>query len=229
MKKWIFLAVVWGVGLILATMLGGCSSASFERAQEQHFSAQAEIQKAHAAQSATPLLSLVMGDDGRLKSLTVGRQDTAPTYAPAPVDPALAVWGKAVDGVMMVGGVLAGGNAARGIVKASMQGAGEIARMIQAPPAAIVAPVVVPPANVTTTTTAATGAVIGNGQTLSGTGAQGTGAVYTESPVSNSNNPTDNHSAVSTPTVVQQAAPVVVPTTIVKPEIVTQPAPIIVK
>lgn len=209
---WIILFAFWAVGLVIASMLGGCSSASFERAQEQHYSAQAEIQKAHAAQSATPLLQLVMGEDGKLKSLTVGRQDNAPTYAPAPVDPALAVWGKALDGVTMVGGILAGGSAAKGLVNASMAGASNIAKMIQTPA------VVVPQANITTT--ASTGSVIGNGQTLSGTGSQGTGALYT----SGSYNPTDSHAAVSTPTIVNQPTPV-----IVKPEIVTQPAPIIVK
>ncbi len=203
MKKWLSMTG-------MAALLAGCSSASFERAQEQHFSAQAEIQKAHAAQEATPLLSLVMGEDGKLKSLTVGRQSNAPTYAPAPVDPALAVWGKALDGVTMVGGILAGGSAAKGLVKASMAGAGDIAKMIQAP--------AVPQANVTTT--ASGGAVIGSGQTLSGTGSQGTGALYT----SGSYNPTDSHAAVSTPTVVNQPTPV-----IVKPEVVQQPAPIIVK
>ena len=67
------------IGLMIAA-LTGCASSEFKQAQADHYKAQAEIQKSHAAQEATPLLSLTMGEDGKLKSLIVGRQQSALQY-----------------------------------------------------------------------------------------------------------------------------------------------------
>lgn len=191
--------------LMIAT-LAGCASSEFKKAQSDHFAAQAEIQKSHAAQEATPLLSLQMGEDGKLKSLIVGRQQSALQYAPAPVDHSVQVWDRALSTVGLIAAPLA-------VLKGSaslINSVGSVVKNVQPGP--------VPQPNVTTNTTT----------TLSGTGTLGGGSYSTSTPTTTTTlsgtgalggnytpTTTDRHdSYTATPTVVTQPAPLVVPTSV---------------
>ncbi len=192
--------------LVAVMLLAGCASSEFKQAQADHFAAQAEIQKSHAAQEATPLLSLQMGDDGKLKSLIVGRQQSALQYAPAPVDHSVQVWDRALSTVGLIAAPLA-------VLKGSaslINSVGAVVKNVQPGP--------IPQPNVTNTTTT----------TLSGTGTLGGGSYSTSTPTTTTTlsgtgalggnytpTTTDRHdSYTATPTVVTQPAPLVVPTSV---------------
>jgi len=213
---------------VFAAALTGCASTAHQNATVAHYEGQAALDKAEARLTETPLLDLQMSDDGRLKSLTVGRQGSTRTATAAPVDPSLQVWGKALDGLTTVGAIVAGGNAAKGLATAVGTAAGQGYKYIQAP-------VVTPQANIstpTTTTLSGTG-VLGSGSysapvttTLSGAGVIGPGN-YTNSTLSGTGTqgggaytPSDRHdSYTAPPTVVIAPAPVVVgapPLTVLK-------------
>ncbi len=191
-------------------LLAGCASSEFKKAQADHFAAQAEIQKSHAAQEATPLLALTMGDDGKLKSLIVGRQQSQLQYAPAPVDHSVQVWDRALSTVGLIAAPLA-------VLKGSaslINSVGSVVKNVQPGP--------VPQANVSNTTTT----------TLSGTGTLGGGSYSTSTPTTTLSGTgalggnytpttTDRHdSYTATPTVVTQPQPLVVQPAIVNPVIV---------
>jgi len=192
-------------------LLAGCASSEFKKAQADHFAAQAEIQKSHAAQEATPLLSLQMGEDGKLKSLIVGRQQSALQYAPAPVDHSVQVWDRALSTVGLIAAPLA-------VLKGSaslINSVGSVVKNVQPGP--------IPQANVTNTTTT----------TLSGTGTLGGGSYSTSTPTTTTLSgtgalggnytptTTDRHdSYTATPTVVTQPAPLVVQPAVINPVIV---------
>lgn len=197
------------IGLMAAT-LAGCASSEFKQAQADHYKAQAEIQKSHAAQEATPLLSLQMGEDGKLKSLIVGRQQSQLQYAPAPVDYSVQVWDRALSTVGLIAAPLA-------VLKGSaslINSVGTVVKNVQPGP--------VPQPNVTTNTTT----------TLSGTGTLGGGSYSTSTPTTTLSGTgalggnytpttTDRHdSYTATPTVVTQPAPLVVQPAVVNPVIV---------
>jgi len=192
------------IGLVMVAILPGCASSEFKQAQADHYKAQAEIQKSHAAQEATPLLSLQMGEDGKLKSLIVGRQQSALQYAPAPVDHSVQVWDRALSTVGLIAAPLA-------VLKGSaslINSVGGVVKNVQPGP--------VPQPNVTNTTTT----------TLSGTGTLGGGSYSTSTPTTTLSGTgalggnytpttTDRHdSYTATPTVVTQPAPLVVPTSV---------------
>jgi len=193
-------------------LLAGCASSEFKKAQADHFAAQAEIQKSHAAQEATPLLALTMGEDGKLKSLIVGRQQSALQYAPAPVDHSVQVWDRALSTVGLIAAPFA-------VLKGSaslINSVGSVVKNVQPGP--------IPQPNVTTNTTT----------TLSGTGTLGGGSYSTSTPTTTTTlsgtgalggnytpTTTDRHdSYTSPPTIVTQPAPIVVQPAIVNPVIV---------
>ncbi len=196
------------IGLAVV-MLAGCASSEFKQAQADHYKAQAEIQKSHAEQEATPLLALTMGEDGKLKSLIVGRQQSALQYAPAPVDHSVQVWDRALSTVGLIAAPFA-------VLKGSaslINSVGTVVKNVQ--PGPIQQP------NVTTNTTT----------TLSGTGTLGGGSYSTSTPTTtlsgtgalggNYTPTTDRHdSYTATPTVVTQPAPLVVQPAVVNPVIV---------
>jgi len=201
------------IGLMAAT-LAGCASSEFKQSQADHYKAQAEIQKSHAAQEATPLLALTMGEDGKLKSLIVGRQQSQLQYAPAPVDHSVQVWDRALSTVGLIAAPLA-------VLKGSaslINSVGSVVKNVQPGP--------VPQANITTTNTTTS--------VLSGTGTLGGGSYSTSTPTTTTTlsgtgalggnytpTTTDRHdSYTATPTVVTQPAPLVVQPALVNPVIV---------
>lgn len=192
--------------------LAGCASQEFKQAQADHYRAQADIQKAHAAQEATPLLALTMGDDGKLKSLIVGRQQSQLQYAPAPVDSSIQIWDRALSTVGLVAAPFAVLRGSASLINS----VGSVVKNVQPGP--------IPQANITTTNTTTS--------TLSGTGTLGGGSYSNTTPTTTTTlsgtgalggnytpTTTDRHDAYTAPpTVVTQPSPL----------IVTQPAPLIV-
>lgn len=112
--------------IALATLiaLSGCASTEYRQAQQQYYAAQADAVRAHSAQAKQPLLDLQMTEDGRLRSLTVGRQiGTAPQMT-LPADPNVQIVREVVGGAVTVGTIVAGGHAAKGLVTATGQAIG---------------------------------------------------------------------------------------------------------
>lgn len=107
--------------IALATLiaLSGCASTEYRQAQQQYFAAQADAVRAHSAQAQQPLLDLQMTEDGRLRSLTVGRQIGAAPQMAMPRDPNAEMLQAVVNGAVTVGSIVAGGQAARGLVTAT--------------------------------------------------------------------------------------------------------------
>lgn len=174
--------------MTIAIVMTGCASTGFKEAQQAHYDGQRELDKAEAQLLATPLIDLKMGPNGQLLGLTVGRQGSSRVQTAAPVDPNMAVLGKALDSVTTVGSIVAGGAAARGLANAVGSAAGQGYKYIQSPTVIQPTPAVIPQANITNTTTT----------TLSGSGVIGSGSYATPTTtttstdshaVSNSNNP----------------------------------------
>lgn len=107
--------------LILAVFaMAGCASREYKEAQLRYYSAQAEAMKADAKQKEQPLVHIEMGDDGKLKTLVVGRQgggQTAPTMV-MPQDPNVEIVRSITSGIVTVGSIVAGGRAAGNLVEA---------------------------------------------------------------------------------------------------------------
>ena len=186
---------------LLTIALSGCGGAAFEKATTETAAGNRAMQEAHAKQEATNLFELDLWEDGKVKSIKVGRQSQAPVYAPMPIDPSYAILDKTLGIVGTVGGIVAGGAAAKGIITATSAGNVAISKMIQAPATPVV--VQTPQANITSTTTntptstnttlSGTG-VIGSGtfsapttttSTISGTGVIGGGSYTNSNPVTN--------------------------------------------
>lgn len=195
--------------LVVLLALSGCASTEFKAAQAAHFEGQAALDKAEARLVDTPLLDLQMGEDGKLKSLKVGRQSTGRVATAAPVDANAALVRDVVSGVVTVGSIVAGGKAAANLVNAVGGVVGKVAA----------------PSNTTTTTITPTTTTT-NTSSVANTAT--TTTTNTANNTTTTNTSTDNHSAnaTATPTVVTQPVPLVV--TQPAPLVVTQPEPTVV-
>lgn len=128
-----------------AIAVGGCASQAYREAEREYYSAQASAVKAHSEQAALPLLNVQISDDGKLKSLIVGRQIGAVPQMTQPADPNVQMVREVVGGAVAVGSIVAGGNAAKGLVTATGRAIGGA---LQSMPQAVVvnqpAPVQIP-------------------------------------------------------------------------------------
>lgn len=132
--------------IVVATgALGGCGSAAHRKAEAEYYAAQADAVRAHSRQEETPLLNLQMSDDGKVRSLIVGRQIGAVPQMTLPADPNVQMVREVVGGAVAVGSIVAGGNAAKGLVTATGRAIGGA---LQSMPQAVVvqqpAPVQIP-------------------------------------------------------------------------------------
>lgn len=130
---------------LLSVFLVACTSPQIRQSQADYDAAQAAVVKAYAKQAEANLLELELGDDGKLKRLVVGRQLGSPPQVTRPADPNVQMVREVVGGAVQVGGVLAGGKAAKGLVEAA---GGAIAEALHSMPAPVVveqpAPVQIP-------------------------------------------------------------------------------------
>lgn len=189
------------IAIVVMLVLGGCATSP---EYSDYLKAQTQANTSYVQK---PLLVLE-GYDGQpitgLKRVEVNVPGQAPVIQQAAPNAWIPVLSQGLSVFGAVGGIMAGGKAAVGLVNATGNAAGQGYKYIQAPAPAAAA--IVPQANITTTTTLSgtgtlgSGSYTANGSGLIGSGTQnsnaGTGAAggnYT---------PTDNHtiSASQNPT-----------------------------